>query len=24
VAAALGETEAPARAERERKPPLWP
>jgi len=24
VAAALGETEAPARTERERKPPLWP
>jgi hypothetical protein len=24
VAAAIGETEAPARAERERKPPLWP
>lgn len=24
VAAALGETEVPARAERERKPPLWP
>ena len=24
VAAALGETELPARAERERKPPLWP
>ena len=24
VAAALGETETPARAERERKPPLWP
>lgn len=24
VAAAIGETEIPARAERERKPPLWP
>lgn len=24
VAAAMGETEAPARTERERKPPLWP
>jgi hypothetical protein len=24
VAAALGETETPARSERERKPPLWP
>ena len=24
VAAALGETELPARTERERKPPLWP
>jgi hypothetical protein len=24
VAAAIGETEAPARAERERKAPLWP
>jgi hypothetical protein len=24
VAAAIGETEVPARAERERKPPLWP
>jgi hypothetical protein len=24
VAAALGETESPARVERERKPPLWP
>ena len=24
VAAAFGETEAPVRAERERKPPLWP
>jgi hypothetical protein len=24
VAAAIGETEVPARTERERKPPLWP
>jgi hypothetical protein len=24
VAAAMGETQEPARAERERKPPLWP
>jgi len=24
VATAIGETEVPARAERERKPPLWP